>query len=64
MGREQIAMEHYRGLVEGTERGPTRDCFRYRADNKTMHTTVLEKAYFEVVRSNGVRRKANAGRAE
>jgi rubrerythrin len=54
MGREQIAMEHYRALADSTEPGPIHDLFLFLADEETKHKVELEKVYYEVVHSGGV----------
>jgi rubrerythrin len=54
MGREHIAMEHYRALAEGTEPGPIKDLFEYLANEETKHKQELEKLYYETVHSGGV----------
>ncbi|NCA68833.1 MAG: rubrerythrin [Sphingobacteriia bacterium] len=54
MGREQIAMEHYRSLTEDTAPGPIHDLFQYLADEETKHKGELEKVYYEIVHSGGV----------
>jgi rubrerythrin len=54
MGREHIAMEHYRSLAESTEPGPIRDLFEYLANEETKHKQELEKLYYETVHSGGV----------
>ncbi|MCG6895684.1 MAG: ferritin family protein [Thiocapsa sp.] len=54
MGREQIAMEHYRSLAESTAPGPIHDLFSFLAGEETKHKTELEKVYYEVVHSGGV----------
>jgi rubrerythrin len=54
MGREHIAMEHYRSLAENTEPGPIRDLFEYLANEETKHKQELEKLYYETVHSGGV----------
>ena len=54
MGREHIAMEHYRELAESTEPGPIKDLFVYLANEETKHKAELEKLYYETVHSGGV----------
>jgi rubrerythrin len=54
MGREQIAMEHYRALARGTDPGPIHDLFGYLADEETNHKAELEKVYYEVIHTGGV----------
>jgi rubrerythrin len=54
MGREHVAMEHYRSLAEGTEPGPIKDLFAFLANEETQHKAELEKLYYEVVHSGGV----------
>jgi rubrerythrin len=54
MGREHIAMEHYRDLAASTEPGPIKDLFVYLADEETKHKAELEKLYYETVHSGGV----------
>jgi rubrerythrin len=54
MGREHIAMEHYRDLAESAEPGPIKDLFVYLANEETKHKAELEKLYYETVHSGGV----------
>jgi rubrerythrin len=54
MGREHIAMEHYRALALDTDPGPIRDLFEYLANEETKHKAELEKLYYETVHSGGV----------
>lgn len=54
MGREHIAMEHYRELAETAAPGPVKDLFVYLADEETKHKAELEKLYYETVHSGGV----------
>jgi rubrerythrin len=54
MGREHIAMEHYRSLAESTQPGPIKDLFGYLANEETKHKQELEKLYYETVHSGGV----------
>ncbi len=54
MGREHIAMEHYRSLAEDTEPGPIKELFVYLANEETKHKSELEKLYYETVHSGGV----------
>jgi rubrerythrin len=54
MGREHIAMEHYRSLAESTQPGPIKDLFAYLANEETKHKQELEKLYYETVHSGGV----------
>jgi rubrerythrin len=54
MGRESIAMEHYRSLAESTEPGPIKDLFDYLANEETKHKQELEKLYYETIHSGGV----------
>lgn len=54
MGREHIAMEHYRTLAESTGPGPIRDLFEYLANEETKHKQELEKLYYETIHSGGV----------
>ncbi|MGD2082759.1 MAG: ferritin family protein [Chromatiales bacterium] len=54
MGREHLAMEHYRNLAGGTQPGPIRDLFEFLANEETKHKAELEKIYYETVHSGGV----------
>jgi rubrerythrin len=54
MGREHIAMEHYRSLAESTEAGPIKALFEYLANEETKHKSELEKLYYETVHAGGV----------
>jgi rubrerythrin len=54
MGREHLAMEHYRNLAEGTQPGPIKELFEFLANEETKHKAELEKVYYEVVHSGGV----------
>jgi len=54
MGREHLAMEHYRHLADGTQPGPLHDLFEFLANEETKHKVELEKVYYEVVHSGGV----------
>lgn len=54
MGREHLAMQHYRSLADSTEAGPIKDLFEYLANEETKHKTELEKLYYETVHSGGV----------
>ncbi len=54
MGREHIAMEHYRSLADSTEPGPIRELFEFLANEETQHKAELEKLYYETVHSGGV----------
>jgi rubrerythrin len=54
MGREHLAMEHYRNLADGTQPGPIKDLFEYLANEETKHKAELEKVYYETVHSGGV----------
>jgi rubrerythrin len=54
MGREHLAMEHYRNLADGTQPGPIKDLFEYLANEETKHKAALEKVYYETVHSGGV----------
>jgi rubrerythrin len=54
MGREHLAMEHYRHLADGTQPGPIKDLFDYLANEETKHKAELEKVYYETVHSGGV----------
>lgn len=54
MGREHVAMEHYRSLADSTEPGPIRELFEFLANEETQHKAELEKLYYETVHSGGV----------
>jgi rubrerythrin len=54
MGREHVAMEHYRELSQTTGPGPIRDLFAYLANEETKHKAELEKLYYETVHAGGV----------
>ncbi len=54
MGREHLAMEHYRELANSTEPGPIKDLFEYLANEEAKHKEELEKLYYETVHSGGV----------
>jgi rubrerythrin len=54
MGREHLAMEHYRNLASETPAGPIKDLFEYLANEETKHKGELEKVYYETVHSGGV----------
>jgi rubrerythrin len=54
MGREHLAMTHYRSLADNTAPGPIRDLFEYLANEETRHKEALEKLYYETVHSGGV----------
>jgi rubrerythrin len=54
MGREHLAMEHYRNLANETPAGPIKDLFEYLANEETKHKAELEKVYYETVHSGGV----------
>ncbi len=54
MGREHLAMEHYRELANSTETGPIKDLFEYLANEEAKHKEDLEKLYYETVHSGGV----------
>ena len=54
MGREHLAMEHYRNLADGTQPGPIKELFEFLANEETKHKAELEKVYYEVVHSGGV----------
>lgn len=54
MGREHIAMEHYRALARSAEPGPIKDLFAYLANEETKHKQELEKLYYEIIHSGGV----------
>jgi len=55
MGREHIAMEHYRALTGSTDPGPIRELFHYLANEETKHKAELEKIYYEIAHAGGVR---------
>jgi rubrerythrin len=54
MGREHLAMEHYRALAGAAQPGPIRELFEYLANEETKHKAELEKVYYETVHSGGV----------
>jgi rubrerythrin len=54
MGREHIAMEHYRALAESTGDGPIKELFVFLANEETKHKAELEKLYYETVHAGGV----------
>ena len=54
MGREHLAMEHYRELADSTEPGPIKELFEYLANEEAKHKEDLEKLYYETVHSGGV----------
>jgi rubrerythrin len=54
MGREHVAMEHYRSLAESTDPGPIKELFEFLANEETQHKAELEKLYYETVHSGGV----------
>ncbi len=54
LGREDIAMKHYRSLAQRTEPGPIRDLFLFLAQEETEHKRELEKVYYELIHSGGV----------
>jgi rubrerythrin len=54
MGREHVAMEHYRTLAESTDPGPIKELFEFLANEETQHKAELEKLYYETVHSGGV----------
>ncbi len=54
MGREHLAMQHYRELAESTQPGPIKDLFEYLANEEAKHKEDLEKLYYETVHSGGV----------
>ena len=54
MGREHLAMTHYRALADTTEPGPIKDLFEYLANEEAKHKEELEKLYYETVHAGGV----------
>lgn len=54
MGREHLAMQHYRELADSTEPGPIKELFEYLANEEARHKEELEKLYYETVHSGGV----------
>jgi len=54
MGREHLAMQHYRELADSTEPGPIKELFEYLANEEAKHKEELEKLYYETVHSGGV----------
>jgi rubrerythrin len=51
LGREQVAMEHYRALADSTKAEAARDLFAFLANEEARHKEELEKLYYEVVHS-------------
>lgn len=54
MGREHLAMTHYRTLADSTAPGPIKELFEYLANEEAKHKEELEKLYYETVHSGGV----------
>jgi len=54
MGREHLAMTHYRSLADSTPEGPIKELFEYLANEEAKHKEELEKLYYETVHSGGV----------
>ncbi len=54
MGREHLAMQHYRELADSTEAGPIKELFEYLANEEAKHKEELEKLYYQTVHSGGV----------
>ena len=54
MGREHLAMTHYRALADSTAPGPIKELFEYLANEEAKHKEELEKLYYETVHSGGV----------
>ena len=54
MGREHLAMTHYRALADTTEPSPIKDLFEYLANEEAKHKEELEKLYYETVHAGGV----------
>jgi rubrerythrin len=54
MGREHLAMSHYRALADSTAAGPIKELFEYLANEEAKHKEELEKLYYETVHSGGV----------
>jgi len=54
MGREHLAMSHYRSLADSTEPSPIKDLFEYLANEEAKHKEELEKLYYETVHAGGV----------
>ena len=54
MGREHLAMEHYRNLANEAPAGAIKALFEYLANEETKHKAELEKVYYETVHSGGV----------
>jgi rubrerythrin len=54
MGREHLAMTHYRSLADSTAPGPIQELFEYLANEEAKHKEELEKLYYETVHSGGV----------
>jgi rubrerythrin len=54
MGREHLAMTHYRALADSTAPGPIKELFQYLANEEAKHKEELEKLYYETVHSGGV----------
>ena len=54
MGREHLAMTHYRALADGTAAGPIKELFEYLANEEAKHKEELEKLYYETIHAGGV----------
>jgi rubrerythrin len=54
MGREHLAMTHYRALADTTKPGPIKELFEYLANEEAKHKEELEKLYYETVHAGGV----------
>ena len=54
MGREHLAMSHYRVLANSTPPGPIQELFAYLANEEARHKEALEKLYYETVHAGGV----------
>ncbi|ESQ10521.1 MAG: hypothetical protein N838_02075 [Thiohalocapsa sp. PB-PSB1] len=54
MGREHLAMNHYRSLADSTASGPIKELFEYLANEEAKHKEELEKLYYETIHSGGV----------
>jgi rubrerythrin len=54
MGREHLAMTHYRSLADTTPAGPIKELFAYLANEEAKHKEELEKLYYETVHAGGV----------
>lgn len=51
MGREHLAMVHYRALADTTGPGPIKELLEYLANEEAQHKNELEKLYYETIHS-------------